>query len=179
MNRIQNRVVLVVGLPASGKSTLIENQRVPGDIVISYDQLLRAITRIPDHIHPMAALSPDDRRALIPVVMAARSAILESLIAGDLKRFSGTVWITATATEAAKIEVLARRLGAAVIEMNADRETCLSRAKSDSSRQGQDARVAEAIDHYESCAKKAGSPRDMRRWANDVLDRRAMRKGSR
>lgn len=64
---------VLVGPPASGKSTYAETRAQPGDIIIDYDRLAQALTKPggPSHQHPVH---------LAAVTRSARTAAIETAV---------------------------------------------------------------------------------------------------
>lgn len=54
----RDNIVVVTGLPASGKSTWVDEQRKPGDLVWDYDAMLATMTGLPTHSLPSDLLAP-------------------------------------------------------------------------------------------------------------------------
>lgn len=72
----RTRIALVIGPPGAGKTTYVNDNRNPGDLVVDYDAIAVALGG--DH-----ALGADDR-SLHTATMAARNAILTKLRQGKL-----------------------------------------------------------------------------------------------
>lgn len=78
------RIVLVVGPPGAGKSSLVEAEAGPADVVVDYDRLL-------DALGPAIPRGGDQRH---DVTMAARNAVLSKIRKGDVD--AETIWIIST-----------------------------------------------------------------------------------
>jgi len=83
--RADTAIVLVVGPPGAGKSTLVDGRRSPGDVVIDYDKMAEALGSDVTHGHG---------DAVHDVTMAARNAVLRRLRAGELD--AGRVWLVSS-----------------------------------------------------------------------------------
>lgn len=77
----KSRVVLVVGPPGAGKSTLVAQRREPGDVVIDYDAIAQAVGSESTHGH-------DSHHS---AAMAARNGLLNALRSGKLD--APLVWL--------------------------------------------------------------------------------------
>lgn len=49
-----NRITVVTGPPCSGKSTYVQQHRMPGDIIVDFDLIAQALGSSADHDHPDA-----------------------------------------------------------------------------------------------------------------------------
>lgn len=78
------RIILVVGPPGAGKSSLVEAEAGPADVVIDYDRLL-------DALGPAIPRGGDQRH---DVTMAARNAVLSKVRRGDVN--AERIWIIST-----------------------------------------------------------------------------------
>jgi hypothetical protein len=78
----RTHITLVEGPPCAGKSTWVERNKKPGDLVVDYDELAGGMgaTRDDTHLHG--------------AVMAARNALLNQLRRGDLD--ASAAWIVST-----------------------------------------------------------------------------------
>lgn len=110
------RVVLVTGLPCSGKTTFVAENRKTGDLVVDYDLLAQALGSPDTHEHP---------NVIRPFIWAAREAVLNALAPNQYLRYrgEGTAWITAC--EPSK-EL--RAIADEVVDIKTDVETCKRRA---------------------------------------------------
>ena len=72
--RSSTRIVLVVGPPGAGKSTLVAERASPSDLVVDYDRLAQALGSQRSHGHELDS----------SVTKAARGAVLTKLRRGDV-----------------------------------------------------------------------------------------------
>jgi len=102
------RVVIVYGLPASGKTTYVLNTMERGDIIVDMDRLAEAISGLPRHSRA---------ETLLPFTASARDAIY-----ARLRRPSdiNTAWIITTDINAARR--LSSEFGGSMVEMKVDEE---------------------------------------------------------
>jgi hypothetical protein len=77
-------ITLVVGPPASGKSTYIQNNRLPQDVVVEWDAISQAV----GHNFTHGARGWHYKTATI-----ARKAIIDSIIKDEIQ---GQIWISST-----------------------------------------------------------------------------------
>ena len=108
---------LVYGPPCGGKSSYVANNLKPGEIVIEFDRLHRAITGGQPHEHNEAAVS---------FTLAARDAVVRRIRRSD---FDGVVWVVAGAPRRSDREYWRAMLGAEPVLIDESREVCIERAE--------------------------------------------------
>ena len=86
------RIVLVVGPPGAGKSTLVNNERGPTDVVIDYDKIAEALGSTASHSHD---------RSMHKATMAARNGVLRALRRGEIQ--ASKVWVVSANANAESI----------------------------------------------------------------------------
>lgn len=117
---------VIHGAPCSGKSTYIREHAKAGDLIVDLDEITKAIG-VPDHDYSKTA-KPDTlyriREALIADAVACRdefdSWIVDTMLAGNYPE------------------------GTDIIEMDADKDTCLARATAD----GRPQKTFDGIEKY-------------------------------
>lgn len=120
----KQKVFVVWGAPASGKSTYVAKNKVPGDIVLDLDLLKSALCgereRCEGHEVPLS------------LVLAVRDFILGQVQCGavDCKN----VWVIASLPRRAEREELRERLNAELVYIDSDYHECLRRARADPTR---------------------------------------------
>lgn len=72
--QVDTRITLVCGPPGGGKSTYVQQQASPDDVIVDYDRLVGAI-----HV------GPSHREGTSQAVVAARGALLDRARAGTLQ----------------------------------------------------------------------------------------------
>jgi hypothetical protein len=80
--RAQTRITLVYGPPASGKSTLVNERKQPGDLVVDYDAIAESLGSDTSHGHS---------DAINDAASSARNALLRKLRRGESK--ADRAWI--------------------------------------------------------------------------------------
>lgn len=113
-------VYVVIGRPCSGKSTLVDGQRLPGDIVVDLDALAVAFGAPSDHKRYDA---PDGVRV---VASAARRAAVTAALERS-KHHGDRVWLVKTSLSTADVERF-ERYGAQVTVVDTPAEVCHERA---------------------------------------------------
>ena len=108
-------VTLVGGSVASGKTTWVQAQKTPGDLIVDTDMLWFALMGGEHYPQPVE---------LLPHVMAARNAVIDSLArGGSLVR----AWVISGEQSRPVLDDLARKLGAGLVIINTPRYECLRR----------------------------------------------------
>lgn len=103
---------LVCGPPRSGKSTLIEQRRKPGDLLIDYDYLMQAVTSLPLHQQPR------DEQTAQAAHWLAYDALLAML--SRLTRLTDPgcdIWVATSMLDSTRAERMADHLGAELVEL--------------------------------------------------------------
>ena len=118
-------VFLICGAPGSGKTTYVQQQRQPGDLIIDMDTIASALTG-DNSAHP-------DYSNILDVAVAVRNTVYNIIEsgAGDWKR---AFVITSSMNDDA-INVLAKQLHATVHYMETTKAECKRRIASDKTRQ--------------------------------------------
>lgn len=111
--RIIRKVYMVWGAPRAGKTTYVAQVRDEGDMVVDIDSIWRCLG-------DDALAKPD---ALKPVVFSIRDAMYQAILT-RMGRWANAYVITTRPDRR-----LADRMGAEMIYIPADRETCLARCK--------------------------------------------------
>lgn len=86
------RIVLVVGPPGAGKSTLVNNERGSTDVVIDYDKIAEALGSSTSHGHD---------GSIHKATMAARNGVLRALRRGEIQ--APRVWVVSANPNAESI----------------------------------------------------------------------------
>lgn len=111
---------VVIGPPAGGKSTWVNDRASPGDIVIDYDRLASALTAVGAEAH-------GHRRPLATVAFRAREAAI-----GEALRHVAThnVFIIHSAPKPAAMEKY-RKAGAEVVTVDPGRDVVEARCRAE------------------------------------------------
>ena len=117
------RVVIVWGPPASGKTSYIREHMDPTDLVVDLDLIRQAIT--------MGGRDTVSNN-LLPVALSVREHLFQRIADGEVD--CRTVWIAATLPGRAEREVLAQRLHAETVFVSRPYEECLELALVDPER---------------------------------------------
>ena len=112
--QLRQWIHLICGPPRSGKSTLIEQRRRPGDFLIDYDEIMRAVTGLPLHQHPHSE----------PAAQVAHWLAYDALLAmlSRLTRLQDPgcdVWVATAMLSSDRARQLGDHLGAEVVELQA------------------------------------------------------------
>ena len=119
----KQKVIIVYGSAASGKTTYVKKHMADGDLVIDLDLILQAIGMTDkSHISRNLLNIAFDVRELLYTLVEQRKV--------DCK----TVWIVATLPKKKTREELSKRLGAELVFISATYEQCIERAKNDPNR---------------------------------------------
>ncbi len=130
-------VTVLCGPPGSGKSTYVSKHKLPGDIIIDVDALMRALTGMDAHGNNMAAL---------PLVLAAKESIIQSIQSNGIR--GANAWLTTLAPIPDERRELKRRLNAKIIVFSISRETCLQRIIGDRTRDAREGEWVGLIDQW-------------------------------
>ncbi len=117
-----NRVTLVCGPPASGKTTYVAQRMREGELVVDVDALGVALSGQPTYHRP---------GALLPYVLAARDAVIGRLA---MSRSGLRAWVIAGVPNPKERQRLAVKLKAQVIVLEVGVEECLRRIQHDERR---------------------------------------------
>jgi predicted kinase len=113
---MERQVVLVVGAPCAGKTTYVEQNALPGDLIIDWDSLAMDAGSSVAHDH-----APQYRSA----ATAARKELEQRVASGDLR-----AWVIRTLPNPADRPSLMRRLNATeLVEIDPGLDVCLARAR--------------------------------------------------
>jgi hypothetical protein len=116
------RVVIVWGSPASGKTTYVRENMIPGDLVVDLDYLKQAIS-----LQPKTSPLPN----LMDVSLSIRSHIYD-LISKRESIKAETVWVVAGLPKLKDREYLFSKLRAnEIIRIDTSKEYCIKRAMED------------------------------------------------
>lgn len=122
-NRVHNKlgqptrqVYLVYGSPLAGKSSYIDDVMLQGDLLLDIDNIWMAISNQPLYIKP---------KELTSNVFAIRDLILQQIKHRQGKWYNA--YIVGGYPWSAERNRLANTLGARLIHIDTDKETCLSR----------------------------------------------------
>lgn len=107
---------VILGPPCSGKSTYVRDHSEPGDVLVDYDAIAQAL----GSKEPYDAPKPIKSAAF-----AARSAVIAHVIDTGAE-----AWVIHASPTVAQMERY-RAIGAEIVEMDTDMETCLERAEAD------------------------------------------------
>lgn len=112
-------LTIVTGPPCAGKSTHVDEQRQPGDIVIDFDRIAVAL----GHDGNQVDFAEHGPHRLIARV--ARAAALKAILANPLR--DRTVWVVDTSPERWQLAAY-RRAGATFVELDPGAAECHRRA---------------------------------------------------
>ena len=129
-------VILICGPPGAGKSTYMEKIRNPGDLIIDLDALYSALGHTTVH---------DNNQRLLPYVLAARDAIIETL--ANTYEY-GTVIIIACAPDLKTRRRIREQLHAKVIMLDVEPGVCMQRIMADGDRKQGVAYWQEMVDKW-------------------------------
>uniref|UniRef100_UPI0026034017 HNH endonuclease n=1 Tax=Clostridium sp. TaxID=1506 RepID=UPI0026034017 len=117
--RREKSVYIVYGPPMCGKSSYVIEHMEVGDIVVDMDKLYEAVSFMPSYNKP---------ENLKYNVFAIRNSIIDNI----KTRYGGfrTAWIIGGYPNKVEREKLALDLGAKLIYLETDRDTCISRLSS-------------------------------------------------
>ena len=118
-NSVRPTVTVVSGPPGAGKNHYVAQHRQPGDLLLDYDAVMQAITGLPTHSRP-----PAEDDAAHWLCYDAMRAMIQRAEALDTP---ARIWVISTEPERVKLSILVGRLGANVVTLDTDRETCRAR----------------------------------------------------
>jgi predicted kinase len=113
---------VICGPCGSGKTTLVNREKAPSDLVVDVDALFVALSGQPWFE------TPD---VLLPFVLDARDALFERIARGDVRC---KAWVITAHGDMAKVLAIAQRLRASIVVLAVDRAVCEERIRSDSLR---------------------------------------------
>ena len=108
---------LVCGPPCGGKNTYVDRCRQPGDLVVDFDALIRALGGDESHNHPTE---------LKGYAFEARDAVIRRWV---YKRDTD-IWVIGTCPRRRDREKFTRQ-GFRVVTMDTDEKTCMIRARAE------------------------------------------------
>lgn len=121
-------VFIVYGPPMSGKTTFIQENLTPGDLVVDFDAIFVNLSALTCYNKP---------NELLPNVRAVHSLLLD-----HIKTRYGkwdTAWIVGGYADKYKRDKLAEELGAELIYLETSQDECLARLKKDNDRSKREA----------------------------------------
>lgn len=130
-----HRVTIVCGPPGSGKTTHVQMQMRPGDLVVDLDAIREAISFQPWYT---------DLPQLAGFAAAARDAIIAELA----KQRGVAAWVITTEPDPARRASLRQALDADVLIMAVPAKRCIERIRNDERRSNQAQRFAQAVDEW-------------------------------
>lgn len=117
-------VCMVCGPPGSGKSTYVNEHRLPHDLVVDVDAIYQALTGRAYYEKPPG---------MLPYVLAARDAVLNKLCKpGTIKR----AWVIMGAPKRSEREAWQRKLNADLVMLTPSIDVCVSRIDMSEQRKG-------------------------------------------
>jgi hypothetical protein len=120
----EKNVFIVYGAPLSGKTTFVRENMERGDIVVDMDKLYAAISMQPTYDKP---------NNLLTNVMGVRNLLIDNIKTRYGKWYNA--WIIGGYADKFKRERLAEELGAELVYIEAAKEECYIRLKTDIQRQ--------------------------------------------
>lgn len=117
------KIYIVYGAPASGKSTFVKNNKVYGDLVVDLDLLKQAISMC------NKTETPDN---LLNVALTIRDRIYSMIKQEEID--CKNIWVIASLPDKNEREELADELGAELIFIDAKYSDCIARANADEER---------------------------------------------
>ena len=118
-------VIIVTGAPGSGKSTFVKNEAASSDLVVDLDEICKAITGKGNSTH-------SDFSAVLPVALKIRDALYAAIEnqEGDWEK----AYIISATPKRQTVQELLRKFGGKEHRIQATREECFARIRSDESR---------------------------------------------
>lgn len=151
------RILVLCGPPCAGKTTLAHTLAEPGDVVLDYDDIARALGS------PALWRHPEPWRTLAE--HALQDAVAHAYQTGD----TATAYLLRTAPRATQRAALAQRWQATVYLLNPGERECKRRAKRDSRPSG----TSRAVSDWYHWHRPWDGDRDPGvldgRWANPSL----------
>lgn len=120
-------VTIVVGPPASGKTTWVQKQAREGDLIVDVDALFVAVSGLEWYHNPAP---------LLPFVVAARDALIGRLAEPSEVR---AAWVITTNTDRRALERMRETLGARLEVMEVSPGECKRRIAADARRENREA----------------------------------------
>lgn len=118
------RNLIVAGPPGSGKTTWVNENKQPGEIVLDLDAIKAALIG-PEHFHSQI----DD--GMVDIIHMMRDTVYMALSQNTLKQ---KAYIITTEADAVELKALAITIHADVKIMDTDKETCKARVAADNTR---------------------------------------------
>lgn len=118
-NSVRPTITVVSGPPGAGKNHYVDQHRQSGDLLLDYDCIMHAITGAPAHARP-----PADHDAAHWLCWDAMRAMIQRAEALDTP---ARIWVISSEPDRVKLSILAGRLGANLVTLDTDRETCRER----------------------------------------------------
>lgn len=134
---LQQKVYIVYGAPCAGKTTYVDINKGANDLIFDIDSIYSAISGAPRY---------DKSSALKPIVFAIRETVYNAIQyrQGEWRN----AWIIGTFPFNIDRELLAQRLGAEIILIKANYETCIERLNNDKQRESVQALWKSYIDNW-------------------------------
>lgn len=129
---------VVTGPPCAGKSTYIREHAAEGDVVVDYDALAHALGRKEVHVASLDGSAPNI------AAFEARAAVKRWAF-NNYDSDSANVWIIET-NLLPGLESIYERVGAEIVKLDTDMETCLQRAADDDRPPGTEDAIREWFD---------------------------------